>query len=107
MVIVDFVVIVDDNVFIQELSDMVFCWEQFCWLKDEVIEFEDVWMGVFIIDFGLNDFCMDLFGYMKEYGDFVVVLKGLYVVVLVQLVIGLEFGVFFVFCNVNFDECIN
>lgn len=44
---------------------------------------EDVKVGILIMDFGLNDFWMDLFNYVKEYGEMDYVFFGMYVVVFV------------------------
>jgi hypothetical protein len=69
MVIADLASTADDNVLTLEESDAAFRKEQLRKLQDEVIELEDVRTGVSITDLGLNDFRMDLLGYIKEYGD--------------------------------------
>ena len=69
MVIADLAGTADDNVLTLEGSDAAFRKEQLRKLQDEVIELEDVRTGVSITDLGLNDFRMDLLGYLKEYGD--------------------------------------
>ena len=81
MVIADLAATADDNVLTQESSDTAFRKEQLRRLQDEVIELEDVRTGVSITDLGLNDFRMDLLGYVKEYGDLAASPKGLHAVV--------------------------
>ncbi len=84
MVIADLAATADDNVLTQEASDAAFRKEQLRKLQDEVIELEDVRTGVSITDLGLNDFRMDLLGYIKEYGDLAGTPKGLHAVVPAQ-----------------------
>lgn len=74
----------DDNILDPEASDAAFRKEQLRKLQDEVIELEDVRTGVSITDLGLNDFRMDLLGYLKEYGDLAGTPKGLHAVVPAQ-----------------------
>ncbi|UJH71140.1 hypothetical protein [Ornithinimicrobium sp. INDO-MA30-4] len=69
MVIADVAGTADDNVLTLENSDAAFRKEQLRKLQDEVIELEDVRTGVSITDLGLNDFRMDLLGYIKDNGD--------------------------------------
>lgn len=107
MVIADLAATADDNVLTQESSDTAFRREQLRRLQDEVIELEDVRTGVSITDLGLNDFRMDLLGYVKEYGDLAAAPKGLHAVVPAQPDKGLEPGVLFALRNVNADEHIN
>ena len=107
MVIADLAATADDNVLTQESSDTAFRREQLRRLRDEVIELEDVRTGVSITDLGLNDFRMDLLGYVKEYGDLAAAPKGLHAVVPAQSAIGLEPGVLFALRNVNADERMN
>ncbi len=107
MVIADLSATADDNLLTQESSDTAFRREQLRRLQDEVIEFEDVRTGVSITDLGLNDFRMDLLGYVKEYGDLAAAPKGLHAVVPAQPEIGLLPGVLFALRNVDADERIN
>ncbi|MFF0876475.1 helicase-related protein [Micromonospora aurantiaca (nom. illeg.)] len=104
MVIADLAATADDNVLTQEASDAVFRKEQLRKLQDEVIELEDVRTGVSITDLGLNDFRMDLLGYIKEYGDLAGTPKGLHAVVPAQPEKGLQPGALFVLRNINADE---
>ncbi len=97
----------DDNILTPESSDTAFRKEQLRKLQDEVIELEDVRTGVSITDLGLNDFRMDLLGYLEEYGDLASAPKGLHAVVPADPAIGLSPGVLFALRNINADESIN
>lgn len=107
MVIADLAATADDNVLTQESSDTAFRREQLRKLQDEVIELEDVRTGVSITDLGLNEFRMDLLGYVKESGDLTAAPKGLHAVVPARPDIGLRPGVLFALRNVNADRTIN
>lgn len=107
MVIADLAGTADDNVLSLEDSDAAFRKEQLRRLQDEVIELEDVRTGVSITDLGLNDFRMDLLGYIKEYGDFAAAPKGMHAVIPADPAKGLQPGVIFALRNVNADENIN
>jgi superfamily II DNA or RNA helicase len=107
MVIADLAATADDNVLTQESSDTAFRKEQLRKLQDEVIELEDVRTGVSITDLGLNDFRMDLLGYVKEYGDLASTPKGLHAVVPAQREKGLKPGALFALRNVNADDTLH
>jgi hypothetical protein len=107
MVIADLAATADDNVLTQQSSDTAFRKEQLRKLQDEVIELEDVRTGVSITDLGLNDFRMDLLGYLKDGGDLDAAPKGLHAVVPARAATGLQPGVMFALRNVNADEAIN
>ncbi|WP_104136691.1 helicase-related protein [Cryobacterium sp. Y62] len=107
MVIADLAATADDNILTQQSSDTAFRREQLRKLQDEVIELEDVRTGVSITDLGLNDFRMDLLGYVKEYGDLAATPKGLHAVVPARPEMGLHPGAIFALRNVNADETIN
>ncbi|GGI45826.1 superfamily II DNA or RNA helicase [Agromyces flavus] len=107
MVIADLAATADDNVLTQEASDAAFRKEQLRKLQDEVIELEDVRTGVSITDLGLNDFRMDLLGYIKEYGNLAGAPKGLHAVVPAQPDKGLKPGALFVLRNINADDHLN
>lgn len=107
MVIADLAGTADDNVLTLEDSDAVFRKEQLRKLQDEVIELEDVRTGVSITDLGLNDFRMDLLGYLKEYGDLAAAPKGLHAVIPADPARGLHPGVLFALRNINADDNIN
>lgn len=97
----------DDNILDPGASDAAFRKEQLRKLQDEVIELEDVRTGVSITDLGLNDFRMDLLGYLKEYGDLAGTPKGLHAVVPAQPEKGLKPGAIFVLRNINADQHLN
>ncbi|GAB3036492.1 helicase-related protein [Parafrigoribacterium mesophilum] len=97
----------DDNILDPGASDAAFRKEQLRKLQDEVIELEDVRTGVSITDLGLNDFRMDLLGYIKEYGDLAGTPKGLHAVVPADRDKGLKPGALFVLRNINADEHLN
>ena len=107
MVIADLASTADDNVLTLEGSDAAFRKEQLRKLQDEVIELEDVRTGVSITDLGLNDFRMDLLGYLKESGDLATAPKGLHAVLPADPSRGLHPGVLFALRNVDANENIN
>jgi SNF2 family DNA or RNA helicase len=107
MVIADLASTADDNVLTLEASEAAFRKEQLRKLQDEVIELEDVRTGVSITDLGLNDFRMDLLGYIKEYGDVTSAPKGLHAVVPARPDMGLKPGAVFALRNVDADNHIN
>lgn len=107
MVIADLAGTANDNVLTLEDNEAAFRKEQLRKLQDEVIELEDVRTGVSITDLGLNDFRMDLLGYIKEYGDLSAVPKGLHAVVPADRSKGLVPGAIFALRNVNADEKLN
>lgn len=107
MVIADLAGTANDNVLALGDSDAAFRKEQLRKLQDEVIELEDVRTGVSITDLGLNDFRMDLLGYIKEFGDISTAPKGLHAVIRADPANGLRPGVIFVLRNVNAGENIN
>lgn len=104
MVIADIAGTADDNVLTQEDPDAAFRKEQLRKLQDDVIELEDVRTGVSITDLGLNDFRMDLLGYIKQYGDLATAPKGLHAVVPADPAKGLVPGVIFALRNVEADD---
>lgn len=107
MVIADLASTADDNVLALEGGDALFRKEQLRKLQDEVIELEDVRAGVSITDLGLNDFRMDLLGYLKEYGDIATAPKGLHAVIPADMSKGLVPGVIFALRNVNSEHDIS
>jgi hypothetical protein len=106
MVIADLAGTADDNVLTLEANDTAFRKEQLRRLQDEVIELEDVRTGISITDLGLNDFRMDLLGFIKEHGDLATAPKGLHAVVPAQPDKGLNPGVIFALRNIRADETI-
>ena len=107
MVIADLASTADDNVLTLENSDAAFRKEQLRKLQDEVIELEDVRTGVSITDLGLNDFRMDLLGYIKEHGDLDKAPRGLHAVIPADNSKGLHPGVIFALRNLTAGEDIN
>jgi superfamily II DNA or RNA helicase len=101
MVIADLAGVGDDNILDPASADAAYRKEQLRRLQDEVIELEDVRSGVSITDLGLNDFRMDLLGYIKEHGDLGSAPKGLHAVVPADPAKGLRPGVIFALRNVN------
>lgn len=107
MVIADLAGTADDNVLTLEGNEAAFRKEQLRKLQDEVIELEDVRTGVSIMDLGLNEFRMDLLGYMKEDDGVATAPKGLHAVVPADRAKGLLPGVIFALRDVNGSEHIN
>ncbi|WP_419174753.1 helicase-related protein [Desulfosediminicola sp.] len=97
----------DDNVLSAKANDVSYRKEQLRKLQDEVIELEDLKTGVNITDLGLNDFRMDLLGYIKSNGDLGHLPNGLHAVVQENETIGLKQGVIFVLRNRNSEVNIN
>lgn len=107
MVIADIAGTADDNVLTSESSDAAFRKEQLRRLQDEVIELEDVKTGVSITDLGLNDFRMDLLGYVDGHGGLANSPKGLHAVIPADPQRGLVPGVIFALRNIAAGEEIN
>jgi len=101
MVIADLAGVGDDNILDPASADAAYRKEQLRKLQDEVVELEDVRAGVSITDLGLNDFRMDLLGYLNEYGDLANSPKGLHAVVPAQPEMGLKPGALFALRNVD------
>lgn len=107
MVIADLAAVGDDNILDPSSADAAYRKQQLRKLQDEVIELEDVRAGVSITDLGLNDFRMDLLGYIKEDGDVDALPKGLHAVVPADPAKGLHSGAIFALRNVGADAHIN
>lgn len=101
MVIADVTATGDDNVLTAQSSEIAYRKEQLRRLQDEVVEMEDVKVGVGITDLGLNDFRMDLLNYIKQNGDLHQVPKGMHAVVPADAANGLPPGVVFVLRNLH------
>jgi hypothetical protein len=97
----------DDNVLSAKANDVTYRKEQLRRLQEEVIELEDLKTGVNITDLGLNDFRMDLLGYINVHGDLGHLPSGLHAVVPPKPEIGLEPGVIFTLRNRNSSVNIN
>jgi SNF2 family DNA or RNA helicase len=107
MHIVDLTGTGDDNILSAKANDVTYRKEQLRRLQEEVIELEDLKTGVNITDLGLNDFRMDLLGYIKSHGDLGHLPSGLHAVVPPKPEIGLEPGVIFTLRNRNSSVNIN
>lgn len=101
MMIADVTATGDDNILTAKSSEVSYRKEQLRRLQDEVIELEDLKTGVSITDLGLNDFRMDLLGYVKVHGDLELAPNGMHAVVLAQPELGLKPGVIFTLRNRN------
>lgn len=107
MMIADVTATGDDNVLSAKANDINYRKEQLRKLQEEVIEMEDLKTGISITDLGLNDFRMDLLGYIKEHGDFKSTPNGMHTVVPSNSEIGLHPGVLFTLFNRNHSVNIN
>jgi len=101
MMIADVTATGDDNMLTAQSSEVSYRKEQLRRLQNEVIELEDLKTGVSITDLGLNDFRMDLLGYVKAHGDMELAPKGMHAVVPAQPALGLKPGAIFALCNRN------
>lgn len=95
MVIVDMTSTGDDNVLSAQANDMAYRKEQLQKLQNEVLDLEDANTGVSITDLGLNDFRMDLLGYLEQHPELKRLPNGLHAVVPAQPELGLNTGVIF------------
>ncbi len=107
MVITDITATGDDNVLTAKSSDIAYRKEQLRRLQEEVIELEDVKVGISVTDLGLNDFRMDLLNYTKESGELDHIPFGLHAVVPAQPERGIEPGVIFALKNIHDSVNIN
>lgn len=101
MVIADVTATGDDNVLNAQANDIAYRREQLRRLQDEVVEMEELKSGVSITDLGLNEFRMDLLGYIKESGDLRHIPNGLHSVAPAQPEKGLFPGVIFMLRHLN------
>ena len=101
MTIVDVTATGDDNVLSAQANDVSYRKEQLRRLQEEVIELEDLKTGVSITDLGLNDFRMDLLGYIKAQGEPSKMPNGLHAVVPADPERGLKPGVIFTLRNLD------
>ena len=97
----------DENLLSVEANDLAFRKEQLQRMQNEVIDLEDLKSGVSITDLGLNDFRMDLIGYINTHGDLDHVPRGLHAVAPANLEKGILPGVIFVLHNRNTEVNIN
>ncbi len=107
MMIADVTATGDDNVLNAQANDVAYRKEQLRRLQDEVIEMEDLKTGVSITDLGLNDFRMDLLGYLKSNGELSSLPNGMHTVVPAQPELDLLPGVIFTLRNRNQGVSLN
>lgn len=107
MMIADVSATGDDNVLSAKANDISYRKEQLRRLQEEVIEMEDLKTGVSITDLGLNEFRMDLLGYIKENGEMRNLPNGLHTVVEADEQKGLKPGTIFTLYNRNQGVNIN
>lgn len=86
----------DDLINPEEKGDLEYRKQQLKKLQEEVVDLEDMSSGVSIVDLGLNEFRMDLLGYMKTHPGIDHTPYGIHAVVH-----GKKPGVIFVLKNVN------
>lgn len=107
MIIADATATGSDNPLNPKANEVSYRKEQLRRLQEEVIEMEDLKTGISITDLGLNDFRMDLVGYVKEHGDPSRTPNGLHAIVPAAPDRGLFPGVLFTLRNrengVNID----
>lgn len=101
MMIADVTATGDDNVLSAQANDVSYRKEQLRRLQEEVIELEDLKTGVSITDLGLNDFRMDLLGYIKAHGDLRNMPSGMHAVIPANPEMGVHPGVIFTLRNCN------
>jgi SNF2 family DNA or RNA helicase len=101
MIIADVTATADDNPLDSKANDISYRREQLRRLQEEVIEMEDLKTGVSITDLGLNDFRMDLLGYIKTGEDLSRLPNGMHTVIPAAPERGLEAGVIFTLRNRN------
>ncbi len=107
MVIADIAGTGDDNVLDPGGAEAAYRREQLRRLQDDVVDLEDVRTGVSITDLGLNDFRMDLLGFMKQHGDLRGHQMGLHAVIAADETKGLPPGMIFALRNVNAPDDVN
>lgn len=107
MMIADVTATGDDNVLSSQTNDMSYRKEQLRRLQDEVVELEDLKIGVSITDLGLNDFRMDLLNYVKVHGELNAIPSGMHAVIPAKPEMGLDPGVVFTLRNINPSVNIN
>jgi hypothetical protein len=99
MVIADATATGSDNPLNPKSNEVSYRKEQLRRLQEEVIEMEDLKTGISITDLGLNDFRMDLVGYVKEHGEPARTPNGMHAIVPADPARGLHPGVLFALRN--------
>lgn len=101
MVIADMSATGEDNVLSLKNNEVAYRREQLQRLQEEIIELEELKTGVSITDLGLNDFRMDLIGYVEEFGEPSRMPLGMHAVVPGEPEAGIEPGILFALRNRN------
>ncbi|MBN1604275.1 MAG: DEAD/DEAH box helicase family protein [Chitinispirillaceae bacterium] len=101
MFMVDATATGEDNVLTNKSSDLLFRKKQLEKLQEEVVDIEDIGSGVSITDLGLNDFRMDLVGYIEKNGTLEDVANGMHTVCRKDKEKGIDEGVIYVLKNIN------
>lgn len=89
----------DDLINPEEKGDLEYRKQQLKRLQEEVVDMEDMSTGISIMDLGLNEFRLDLVGYVKTHSDLEKKPKGMHAVV--PATEELPEGVIFVLKNIN------
>ena len=89
----------DDLINPEEKGDLEYRKQQLKRLQEEVVDMEDMFTGISIMDLGLNEFRLDLLDYIKTHGDLAKKPKGLHAVV--PATEENPEGVIFVLRNIN------
>lgn len=89
----------DDLINPEEKGDLEYRKQQLKRLQEEVVDIEDMSSGISIMDLGLNEFRLDLLGYIKTHDDLNKKPKGLHAVVPAEE--ENPEGVIFVLKNIN------
>lgn len=89
----------DDLINAEEKGDLVYRREQLKRLQEEVVDIEDMFTGISIMDLGLNEFRLDLLEYLKNHPEIEQKPRGLHAVV--PATDELQPGVIFVLRNIN------
>lgn len=71
----------DDLINPEEKGDLEYRKQQLKRLQEEAVDIEDMSTGISIMDFGLNEFRLDLLEYIKTHDDLEKKLKGLHAVI--------------------------
>ena len=89
----------DDLINPEEKGDLEYRKQQLKRLQEEVVDMEDMSTGISIMDLGLNEFRLDLVGYVETHSDLEKKPKGMHAVV--PATEELPEGVIFVLKNIN------
>jgi len=92
----------DDNPIDDEKGDLEYRKQQLERLQNEVVDIEEMSSGISIMDLGLNEFRMDLIGYVKENPDLDKVPFGMHAIVPANNE-EIPSGVIYILKNINKD----